>query len=135
MQFCKDFKCEDLADGEGPADPGCDHDLPGQVLHLEMKTPPMSYFLKKAAKIESGSKTPDATNVAKVTTAQVREIAEKKMVDLNCDSVESAMRMVEGSRGRWESRWGLSMSIGKRVTKSREGIDVDKAYPLKRRSS
>jgi len=57
----------------------------------------MSYFLKKAAKIESGSKTPGRDNVAKVTKAQVREIAEKKMVDLNCDSVESAMRMVEGS--------------------------------------
>ena len=64
---------------------------------FEMKTPPMSYFLKKAAKIESGSKTPGRDNVAKVTKEQVREIAEKKMVDLNCDSVESAMRMVEGS--------------------------------------
>jgi large subunit ribosomal protein L11 len=64
---------------------------------FEMKTPPMSYFLKKAAKIESGSKTPGRDNVAKVTREQVREIAEKKMVDLNCDTVESAMRMVEGS--------------------------------------
>jgi large subunit ribosomal protein L11 len=64
---------------------------------FEMKTPPMSYFLKKAAKIESGSKTPGRDNVAQVTKAQVREIAEKKMVDLNCDTVESAMRMVEGS--------------------------------------
>ena len=64
---------------------------------FEMKTPPMSYFLKKAAKIESGSKTPGRDNVAKVTKEQVREIAEKKMVDLNCDTVESAMRMVEGS--------------------------------------
>src|SRR4030081_764629 len=75
MQFCKDFNRK-------PS---------------EMKTPPMSYFLKKAAKIESGSKTPGRDNVAKVTKEQVREIAEKKMVDLNCDTVESAMRMVEGS--------------------------------------
>ena len=62
-----------------------------------MRTPPVSYFLKKAAKIEGGSKTPGRDNVAKVTKAQVKEIAEKKMGDLNCDSIEAAMRMVEGS--------------------------------------
>ena len=64
---------------------------------FEMKTPPVSYFLKKAAKLESGSKTPGRDPVGKVTKAQVKEIAEKKMVDLNCDTIESAMRMVEGS--------------------------------------
>jgi large subunit ribosomal protein L11 len=52
-----------------------------------MKTPPVSYFLKKAAKIEkSGSKTPGRDKAGKVTKAQVREIAEKKMKDLNCDT-------------------------------------------------
>jgi len=64
---------------------------------FEMKTPPMSYFLKQAAKIQSGSKAPGRDKAGKVTKAQVREIAEKKMKDLNCDSIESAMKMVEGS--------------------------------------
>jgi large subunit ribosomal protein L11 len=62
-----------------------------------MRTPPMSYFLKKAAKLESGSKTPGRDSAGTVTKAQVKEIAEKKMADLNCDTVEAAMRMVEGS--------------------------------------
>ena len=64
---------------------------------FEMKTPPMSFFLKQAAKIQSGSKLPGRDKAGKVTKAQVREIAEKKMKDLNCDTVESAMKMVEGS--------------------------------------
>ena len=64
---------------------------------FEMKTPPVSYFLKKAAKLESGSKTPGRDSAGSVTKAQVKEIAQKKMKDLNCDSIESAMRMVEGS--------------------------------------
>ena len=62
-----------------------------------MKTPPVSYFLKKAAKLESGAKTPGRDKVGAVTKAQVQEIAEKKMKDLNCDTIEAAMRMVEGS--------------------------------------
>jgi len=64
---------------------------------FEMKTPPVSYFLKKAAKLESGSKTPGREKVGSVTKAQVREIAEKKIKDLNCESIDAAMRMVEGS--------------------------------------
>jgi large subunit ribosomal protein L11 len=64
---------------------------------FEMRTPPVSYFLKKAAKIESGAKTPGRGMVGSVTRAQVREIAEKKLKDLNCDSIEAGMRMVEGS--------------------------------------
>jgi large subunit ribosomal protein L11 len=64
---------------------------------FEMKTPPMSYFLKQAAKIQSGSKAPGRDKAGSVTQAQVREIAEKKIKDLNCDSIEAAMKMVEGS--------------------------------------
>jgi len=64
---------------------------------FEMKTPPVSYFIKKAAKLESGSKTPGREKVGSVTKSQVQEIAEKKMKDLNCDSLEAAMRMIEGS--------------------------------------
>jgi len=61
------------------------------------KTPPVSYFLKKAAGIESGAKTVGTQIVGKVTKKQVKEIAEQKMPDLNCDSVESAMAQVVGS--------------------------------------
>ena len=61
------------------------------------KTPPAAVLLKKAAKIEKGSGVPNKTKVAKVTSDQVREIAELKMEDLNAASVEAAMRMVEGT--------------------------------------
>jgi large subunit ribosomal protein L11 len=62
-----------------------------------MKTPPVSYYLKKAAKLEKGAQTPGRDPVGSVSRAQVREIAEKKKKDLNAESVEAAMRMVEGS--------------------------------------
>jgi large subunit ribosomal protein L11 len=61
------------------------------------KTPPASYFLKKAAKLEKGSTTPGRTASGKVTLAQVREIAEQKMKDLNANDLEAAVRMVKGS--------------------------------------
>jgi large subunit ribosomal protein L11 len=64
---------------------------------FEMKTPPMSFFIKKAAKLTSGSKAPGRDKAGAVTRAQVREIAEAKMKDLNCDTIEAAMKMVEGS--------------------------------------
>lgn len=62
-----------------------------------VKTPPAAILIKKACGIESGSKKPNSEKVAKITKAQVREIAEMKMADLNAASVESAMRMIEGS--------------------------------------
>ena len=62
-----------------------------------LKTPPAAELIKKAAGVAKGSSTPHTTKVAKLTKAQVREIAEKKMKDLNCDTVEAAMKMVEGS--------------------------------------
>jgi large subunit ribosomal protein L11 len=62
-----------------------------------MKTPPVSFFLKKAANIQSGAKTPGRGAVGSVSKAQVKEIAQQKMKDLNCDTVDAAMRMVEGS--------------------------------------
>jgi large subunit ribosomal protein L11 len=63
----------------------------------------VTFWLKKAAGLKigkkpaSGHKTPGRGFVGKVTNAQVREIAEKKIVDLNCDSIESAMKMIQGS--------------------------------------
>jgi len=61
------------------------------------KTPPASTLLKLAAKIESGSKIPNKDKVGRVTYAQVKQIAETKMSDLNAASVDAAIRMVEGT--------------------------------------
>ncbi|MBO5224276.1 MAG: 50S ribosomal protein L11 [Clostridia bacterium] len=62
-----------------------------------LKTPPAAVLIKKACKIESGSAKPNSTKVAKITTAQVKEIAELKMPDLNAASLEAAMSMVAGT--------------------------------------
>ena len=61
------------------------------------KTPPAAVLIKKACGIESGSGVPNKNKVAKITTEQVRKIAETKMPDLNASSVESAMRMIAGT--------------------------------------
>ena len=61
------------------------------------KTPPASFFLKKAAGIEKGAQTTGKGIVGRVTMAQVREIAEQKMVDLNANDLDAACRMVIGS--------------------------------------
>lgn len=61
------------------------------------KTPPAAVLIKKACKIDKGSGTPNKLKVAKITKAQVREIAEKKMPDLNAASIEAAMSMIEGT--------------------------------------
>ena len=61
------------------------------------KTPPAAVLIKKACNIKSGSGVPNKTTVAKITKAQVKEIAEMKMPDLNAATVESAMSMIEGT--------------------------------------
>ena len=97
MEFCKAFNAQTQKMEKGAPIPVVITIYGDKSFSFEMKTPPMSYFLKKAAKLESGSKTPGRDSAGTVTQAQVREIAEKKMADLNCDTVEAAMRMVEGS--------------------------------------
>jgi large subunit ribosomal protein L11 len=64
---------------------------------MDIKTPPASYFLKKAAKLKSGSKTPSRSTAGTVTVGQIREIAEAKMKDLNANDVEGAMKIILGS--------------------------------------
>ena len=61
------------------------------------KTPPAAVLIKKACNLKSGSGVPNKTKVAKITKAQVKEIAELKLPDLNAASVESAMSMIEGT--------------------------------------
>lgn len=62
-----------------------------------LKTPPAAVLIKKAIGLEKGSSAPNKTKVGKITKAQVRQIAETKMPDLNCTDIESAMSMVEGA--------------------------------------
>lgn len=64
---------------------------------LKLKQPPASELLKKAAGIEKGSGTPNKTKVAKITRVQLKEIAQKKLPDLNTDDIESAMKIIEGT--------------------------------------
>ncbi|MBU2101467.1 50S ribosomal protein L11 [Patescibacteria group bacterium] len=64
---------------------------------FKLKTPPASDLLRKAANIQKGSGEPNKNKVGKVTRAQVKEIAEKKMEDLNADKIESAMKIIEGT--------------------------------------
>src|SRR6185295_2736199 len=97
MEFCKQFNAQTAKEEKGTPIPVVITVFADRSFVFEMKTPPMSYFIKKAAKLESGSKTPGRDMAGSVTKAQVKEIAEKKMKDLNCDSIDAAMRMVEGS--------------------------------------
>src|ERR1044072_2729151 len=97
IEFCKSFNAQTQQLEKNAPIPVVITIYQDRSFTFEMRTPPVSYFLKKAAKIESGAKTPGRGAVGQVTKAQVREIAEKKMKDLNCDTVESAMRMIEGS--------------------------------------
>jgi len=64
---------------------------------LKLKQPPASDLLKKAAGIEKGSGEPNKKKVAKITKEQLRKIAEQKMADLNCDNIEAAMKIIEGT--------------------------------------
>jgi len=64
---------------------------------FKLKTPPASDLLRKAAGVEKGSKNPLTSKVGKVTKAQIQEIAERKMEDLNANNIEGAMKIVEGT--------------------------------------
>jgi large subunit ribosomal protein L11 len=97
MEFCKAFNAQTQNLERNAPIPVVITIYADRSFSFEMRTPPVSHFLKKAANVESGAKTPGRGNVGSVSKAQVREIAEKKMKDLNCDTVEAAMRMVEGS--------------------------------------
>ena len=98
MEFCKAFNAKTAQIEKGTPIPVIITAYQDRSFTFEMKQPPVSFFLKKAAKLEKGSTTPGKGNKAgSVSRDQIREIAEKKMADLNCSTVEAAMRMVEGS--------------------------------------
>ena len=97
MEFCKAFNAKTQQMEKGMPIPVIITAYADRSFTFEMKQPPVSFFLKKAAKVQSGSKTPGLSTAGSVTRAQIKEIAEKKMADLNCTTVESAMSMIEGS--------------------------------------
>jgi large subunit ribosomal protein L11 len=106
MEFCKSFNAKTKDMEQGTPIPVKITVFSDRSFTFEMKTPPASHFLKKAAKLESGSKEPGRTTVGSVTMAQVREIAKTKMKDLNTDDVEAAAKIIAGS----------ARSMGLRVT-------------------
>jgi large subunit ribosomal protein L11 len=96
MGFCKEFNAR-TADKAGYIIPVVITVFQDRSFSFILKTPPAAILIKKAAGIDSGSGVPNRDKVAQITKAQVREIAETKMPDLNAASVESAMRMIEGT--------------------------------------
>ena len=97
MDFCKQFNAATAKMEKGMPIPVVITTYADRSFSFELKTPPVSYFIKKAAELESGSKTPGRDKAGAISHTQVREIAEQKMKDLNCDTIESAMKMVAGS--------------------------------------
>jgi large subunit ribosomal protein L11 len=97
MEFCKAFNAKTQDQEKGMPIPVTITVFSDKSFTFEMKTPPASYFLKKAAKLSSGSKTPGIAAAGSVTKAQVREIAQAKMKDLNANDIDNAMLMIEGS--------------------------------------
>ena len=97
MEFCKAFNAATQQSEVGVPTPVIITVYSDRSFTFVTKTPPVSFFLKRAAKIDKGSGTTGRGFVGKVTKAQVREIAEKKMPDLNSATIESAMAQIEGS--------------------------------------
>jgi large subunit ribosomal protein L11 len=97
MEFCKSFNAQTQQMEKGSPIPVVITIYQDRSFTFEMRTPPVSYFIKKAAKLDSGSKAPGRDKVGSITREQVKEIAEKKVKDLNSSTLEAAMRMIEGS--------------------------------------
>ncbi|HET9572653.1 MAG: 50S ribosomal protein L11 [Pseudolabrys sp.] len=96
-EFCKQFNAATQKLEPGSPIPTVITVYADRSFTFEMRTPPASYLLKKAAKITKGSTAPGRTGAGSVTQAQLREIAEVKMKDLNANSVEQAMKIIAGS--------------------------------------
>jgi large subunit ribosomal protein L11 len=97
MEFCKAFNAKTADMEPGAPCPTVITYYQDKSFTMEIKTPPASYYLKKAAGIKSGAKTPSRETVGTVSAAQVKEIAEAKMKDLNANDIEAAMKIILGS--------------------------------------
>ena len=96
MEFCKQFNAR-TQDKAGKILPVVITYYTDKSFDFVVKTPPVAVQLKEVAKVKAGSKEPNRTKVAEISWEQVRAIAEDKMPDLNCFTIESAMRMVAGT--------------------------------------
>ena len=96
MEFCKAFNAR-TQDKQGLIIPAVITIYADRTFTFELKTPPAAVLLKRAAKIEKGSGEPNRNKVGRVTRAQVREIAELKMPDLNANDLDAAMKIVAGT--------------------------------------
>ncbi len=96
MEFCKAFNAKTQNDA-GTIIPVVITVYADRSFSFQIKTPPASFLLKQAAKIAKGSGEPNRNKVGKVTKDQVKEIAEKKMPDLNCKDLEGAIKVIEGT--------------------------------------
>lgn len=95
MQFCKDFNDQSSKlTGSVPVLVTVYED---RTFDFVIKTAAVAELIKQSLKLQSGSSEPNKKKVGKITKEQVKEIAEKKMVDLNCFEIENAMKMVEGT--------------------------------------
>ena len=97
MEFCKAFNAQTQKEEKNTPIPVVITIYAGSFFHLRDEDAADVLLPQAGRQIQSGSKAPGRDKAGKVTKAQVREIAEKKMKDLNCDTIESAMKMVEGS--------------------------------------
>lgn len=97
MEFCKAFNAATQEMEKGSPIPVVITAYADKSFTFEMKQPPVSYFIKKAVNLKSGSKLPGKESAGTITVAQLRDIAEKKMKDLNADNVDAAVSMIAGS--------------------------------------
>ncbi len=97
MEFCKAFNAKTQDMEVGMPIPVVITAYSDRTFSFVTKTPPNTYFLKKAASLSKGSQTPGKETVGSITMTQIREIAQKKMVDLNANSIEGAAQMLVGS--------------------------------------
>jgi large subunit ribosomal protein L11 len=97
MEFCKAFNAATQEMEKGSPIPVVITAYADKSFTFEMKQPPVSYFIKKAVNLKSGSKLPGKESAGTITTAQLRDIATKKMKDLNADNLDAAVSMIAGS--------------------------------------
>ncbi|MBL42164.1 MAG: 50S ribosomal protein L11 [Rhodospirillaceae bacterium] len=97
MEFCKAFNAKTQDMEQGVPIPTTIEVYVDKSFSFEIRQPPVSYFIKKAAKIKKGSSLVGRTSAGQVTVSQLKEIAEKKMPDLNANDIDGAVEMLKGS--------------------------------------
>ena len=97
MEFCKAFNAKTAEQEKGAPTPVVITIYADKSFTFETRLPPVTYLIKKAANLKSGSKLPGKESAGTISQKQIREIAEKKMADLNAYNVEQAMSMIAGS--------------------------------------